>query len=464
MLDFKNRKILIMGLGLHGGGLAITKYLAKKGAKLTVTDLKTKEQLASTLQKLRNYKINYVLGKHRLIDFRQAEMVIQNPDVPANSKYLQEALKYGVPIENEASLFFKLCPAPIIGITGTRGKSTTTALIYEMIKKKNPKALMAGNIRTIVMFDIINKVKKNTPVILELSSWQLEGLARFKLSPHISVLTNIMPDHLNRYKNYSEYIKAKKIIYKYQTSDDYIILNRDNKLTKNLGKEVPSQRFWFSKKNFPEQNGVFVKNNNIYFRINGKQTKICEQKDLYLKGEHNLANYLAAIACASIYGVSKDLIFKTVKAYRGLANRQELIREFKGIKYYNDTTATTPEATIAALNTLSQTGKQNIVLLAGGADKKLDFTELAQIIKKNVKALILFEGEATKKLVKELRKISFTRTIVFVETMPEAFKQAEYLLEKGDIFLLSPAAASFGLFINEYDRGAQFNKQVLKIK
>jgi UDP-N-acetylmuramoylalanine--D-glutamate ligase len=464
MIKFKNKKILIMGLGLHGGGLAITKYLAQKGARLTVTDLKTKEQLAPTLLKLKKYKINYVLGKHRLSDFRQADMIIQNPDVSRTSRYLKEAKKYQVSIENEASLFFKLCPAPIIAVTGTRGKSTTTSMIYEIIKRHNPKALMAGNIRTIVMFDIINKVKNNTPVILELSSWQLEGLASYKLSPHIGVFTNIMPDHLNRYKNYAEYINAKKTIYKYQTAQDYIVLNQDNQLTKKLGKEVLSQRYWFSKKTFTQENGAFVKKSIIYFRAKGKQIKICHIKNLNLNGSHNLENYLAAITAAKIYGVPNNTIIAAVRSYKGLANRQELIRTYKGIKYYNDTTATTPDATIAALNTLAESGEANIVLLAGGADKKLEFSELAKVIKNKAKALILFEGEATRKLVKELHKKNFNKTTVFADTMAEAFKQANYILAKGDIFILSPAAASFGLFINEFDRGDQFNKKVLKIK
>jgi len=464
MLNFKDKRITLMGLGLHGGGVATARFLVKKGAQLNVTDLKNKEQLAPSLQKLKNLPIKFVLGRHQLADFRQADLIIQNPDVPRESKYLKEAVKNNIPIENEASLFFKLCPAPIIAVTGTRGKSTTTSLIYEILKRKNSKTLIAGNIRKVALLDIVDKIKPNTPVVLELSSWQLEVLERYKLSPQIGVLTNIMKDHLNRYKNFKQYIEAKKIIYKFQQPADFIIINRDNQITKILGKEVPSQRYWFSLKSFKQENGAYLKNNFLYFRQNGKEEKIINKNQILLPGEHNLANCLAAINVAKIYKVANKDIAQVLKNFKGLDDRLQLVREYQGIKYYNDTTATTPDACIAALKTLNPDAKTNIILLAGGNDKKLDYSDLAKEIKKRVKALIVFEGTATPKLVKALKQNKFDKSLIYVDTMKEAFRQAKYLLTKGDIFLLSPAAASFGLFLNEFDRGSQFVKEVKKIK
>jgi len=402
-LDFKNKKVLIMGLGLHGGGLSVTKWLHKKGAKVRVTDLKTKKELKQSLDRLKKFKITYTLGKHKLEDFKWADIIIQNPGVPRESKYLKYAQKQGKRIENEASLFFQICKAPIIGITGTRGKSTTTSLLYAMFKKWNKGVLVGGNIRTTTMFEIVDKVKSD-PVILELSSWHLEGLAKIKKSPHIAVFTNLMVDHLNRYKSMRSYAAAKKSIFKFQGKDDFVVLNHDNKTTKEMGKEIVSQRYWFSKRSLVEQNGCFVKNNYLIFRKNGKEQKICLIKNIKLEGEHNLENTLAAVCVAKIYGISTKIIKDVLVRFSGISDRQEYIRSVRGVKYINDTTATTPDATIAALKTFDS---KNIVLIAGGFDKKLDYKELAKEIKKRIKNLVLLEGTATNKLKDELEKIGF---------------------------------------------------------
>ncbi len=457
--DFKNKKITAMGLGLHGGGLSVTKFLAKQGAKVTVTDLKNKKQLESSINKLKNFDIKYVLGRHNLADFRNADMIIKNPGVPRNSRYLKEARKNKIPIETDLSLFFKLCPSEnIIGITGTKGKSTATTLIYKILRNYRKDTVIGGNIR-ISPLEFLDKIKKDTPVVLELSSWQLEGLAEHRLSPKYALVTNLLRDHLNTYKGMSDYIQAKKLIFKFQKSDDFLILNHDNEITKKIANEAKSKIYWFTKyKLSSKEQGSFIKDDWIIFKDQKKENKIIKVKDIKLPGEHNLANVLAAISLTKVYGVPEAKIKKTVSQFKGIEGRLELIRKYKGIKYYNDTTATAPDAVIAALKLFDQP----VVLLAGGTDKKLQFKELAQAIKNNVKALILFEGSASEKLAKELRKINFDKTIVFADSMSEAFKQAKYILEKGDVFILSPGAASFGMFINEFDRGEQFKKEVYK--
>jgi len=465
-MDLRNKKITVMGLGLHGGGLGVTKWLAQQGARVLVTDLKTCQQLLTTIQKLKKYKIQYVLGKHRTMDFENADMIFKNPGVPKESKYIALARKKGIPIETDMSLFFRLCPAPVIGITGTKGKSTLTMITDEIFKAVGKNPVMAGNIR-ISPLEILKKIKKSTPVILELSSWQLEDMAHLKVSPHIAVLTNIMPDHLNRYQNMTEYIKAKKLIFQYQKQDDYIILNRDNPITKKLGQEVKSRRFWFSFKYFTEENGSFIKNGWLIFRLNGQKTKVMLVKDIKIPGQINLYHFLAAVNVAMINKIKPRIIKKAIQNFKGVPGRLELVREYKGIKFYNDTTATTPEAAIAALDSF----KQKVILIAGGADKKLDFKKLSEKIKQKVKFLILLKGTATNKLIKALNKIQSSKfkalgskSMVQCSSMQEAVKRAWKNSKESDVVLLSPGAASFGLFVNEFDRGDQFNLCVKEIK
>lgn len=460
--DFKNKKVLIMGLGLHGGGLSIAKWLAKQGAELRITDLKSREELQPSLQKLKNFKkIKYTLGRHKKEDFKWADMIIQNPGVPRQSEFLKYAQKIGKRIENEASLFFQLCPAPIIGVTGTRGKSTTTFLIYKIFVKRDKNILVAGNIRINAMFDVIDKVKPEIPVVLELSSWHLEGMAKIKKSPHIAVVTNIMPDHLNRYRNIKSYAAAKKNIFKFQDKKDFIVLNFDNKFTKEMGKEAVSQRYWFSKKYFPGQNGCFIKNNWLYFRRQGKEQKICSVKNIKLKGQHNLENVLAAVAVCGIYNIDKEKVKNVLSEFSGIPHRQEIVRVKNGVKFVNDTTATTPDATIAALKVFDH---KNIVLIAGGSDKGLDYKNLALEIKKKTKGIILLQGAATDKLSKELEKLDYNGCKVETNNLKSAVLWAHKFAKKGDTVLFSPGAASFGLFANEFERGERFKKIVKGLK
>lgn len=458
---FKGKKIIIMGLGLHGGGLGITKWLAGQGAILTVTDLKIRKELALSLKELKKFKnIKYVLGRHREEDFKKADLIIKNPGIFNNSPYLAAARQAGVSIETDIGLFFNFCPASIIGITGTRGKSTTTALIGEMFKLVDGRTMVAGNIRR-SPFDNLKKLTAQTPVVLELSSWQLEGLATVKKSPHLAVITNVMRDHLNRYSGMNGYIAAKKLIFQYQKPADFVILNKDNKITTQLVKTVTAQRYWFSKNYFAGENGSFVKNGRIFFRQFGRETAVIKIKDLKLKGEHNLENILAAVTAAKIANLSNDKIIKVLKNFPGLPDRQELIAVKKGISYYNDTTATTPDGVIAALKLLG--GKNKMVLIAGGTDKKLDFKELGKMIPQKVKALVLLDGTATDKLFKAIKNKK-SLPIARANSMAVAVKAADNFANKGDLVLLSPGGTSFGMFVNEFDRGEQFKKLVKSSK
>lgn len=476
MEDFKDKKVIIMGLGQYkeGSGISAAKFFISKGAKVSITDLKTKNELKAQLNELNKFCRHYtlypipytlVLGRHRLSDFKTADIVVQNPGVRRESSYLLAARKAGARIVSDISVFLSLTLNPnIIGVTGTRGKSTTSALIYNMLKKYNKHAELGGNIlRSPLTF--VDKIHEDAPVVLELSSWQCESLEEIKKSPRIAVITNIMRDHLNTYKGMKEYAAAKTLIYKYQSPEDAVILNRDNPWTFTMGQSVPSQRFWFSAVPFAEENGIFVKAGKIIFRLNGKEEKVARASDIALKGEHNLMNALAAAAAAKVLGVKNSAIKKVLKNFKGLPNRMEEIREIKGIKFINDTTATTPDATIAAIKTLKAKSlklkaSKNIILIFGGSDKKLEYKEAAFVINKFTKLVVLLPGTAEKKIKKSLRGVE----LVEVKSMDQAVKTAYKLAQKGDIVLLSPGATSFGLFKNEFDRGEQFVKVVKNLR
>lgn len=459
-MNLKSKKILVMGLGLHGGGVGVARFLAKQGAQIIITDLKSKEELAPSLKKLAGLPIQFVLGEHRARDFAEADLIIKNPGVPDDSPYLVLTRKHKIPIDTDMGLFFNFCPSTnIIGITGTKGKSTTTALIYEMIQSENKEAKVAGNIR-ISPFDILDKIKKETPVILELSSWQLEGLALHKISPHIACVTNIFPDHLNRYPNMEAYAEAKRNIFKFQKAKDYVIMNYDNTTLKSRKFSLDLKNiYWFSQQEKINQ-GTFLQREHIIFRKRNLEHYIISLQDIKLKGRHNLENILAATTVACVYGIKRTNIQKVLKNFAGLDSRLELIREWRGVKYYNDTTSTTPTSTLAAL----QTFQEPLILIAGGADKNLDFQELGKLIAKKVKYLILLSGNATPKLKQAVEKYSLKLPIIMTQSMKEAVQLAQKQAQEKDIVLLSPACASFGMFQNEFDRGEQFVQNVINLK
>jgi len=457
-----------MGLGLYeeGSGISATKFLLSQGAKVTVTDLKTEEQLQDQIKRLGRpaERIRWVLGRHREADFKNVDLIVKNPGVSRGSKYLAIARKNKIPIETDVSLFFQLCDRlRLIGVTGTRGKSTTATLIYEFIKASGRPAVLGGNIKQSPLAQLA-QVKKGGEVILELSSWLLESLEPIKQSPHIAVFTNIYPDHLNTYSGIDDYAEAKKNIFKFQTPQDYVILNRDNGYTRKMGQEVIGQRYWFSLKEFKEENGCFISDGRIIFRSNGREQIICSVSILRLPGEHNLANVLAAIAAAMVAGVKPAAIRAVLKNFQGLPDRLEFLKEAGGVKYYNDTTSTTPEATLAALQALAgqESKVKNIILIAGGSDKGLDFRALAKEIKRTCRAAVLFLDSGTKRLQPLIS--SDKLPLALAGNMADAVGLAKSFTRRGDIILLSPACASFGLFKNEFDRGNQFKGVVKKLK
>lgn len=493
-MDYRGKKIVVMGLGLHGGALPVAEWFFMQGSQVIVTDLKRREELLPTIEKLdafcRTYRLGhadrrfisleYVFGEHREKDFRTADLIVQNPAVPRESRYLSIARNAQVPIENETSLFFMQTPQiPKIGITGTRGKSTTSTLIHEMVRSAYPKAqctsvaLPTGSKGGFEVFEgalAASRANPQTPVVMELSSWQLEGLLPHRMSPNGAVMTNVYPDHLNRYAGMDEYIDAKKTIYRYQQSGDYAVFNFDNPTTRMCGNECPSERrFWFSRHDSVDR-GAFVDasvvcpgNPALWMSDTAGKHEVCLIRDIKLAGEHNVENVLAAVCAAWAYGINAEHIRAGIAAVKSMPCRLEYIGSFEERIFYNDTAATSPEGTIAALQTLFSQGTRRIILIAGGSDKKLDYSTLAPYICATVSRLILFTGTASPALVGALGS-SFDGPIDMAKSMQEAVEKAWQCSHEGDIILLSPAAASFGLFLNEFDRGRQFEEAVSMLR
>ncbi|HLM83951.1 MAG TPA: UDP-N-acetylmuramoyl-L-alanine--D-glutamate ligase [Candidatus Bathyarchaeia archaeon] len=460
--DFKDKKITVMGIGLHGGGIATVRFFAEAGAKVIATDLKTEKELETSIEKLRGLKnVQYILGQHRIEDFENVDIVVKNPGIPWTSKHIQAALKKKIPVEMDSSLFFKLCKLPIIGVTGTKGKTTTATLIAEILRAGGVNVFTAG-IGQKPVLDLLQEIEgvEEGTVVFELSSWRLSVLGREKLSPPIAVVTNIYPDHLNYYGSMEKYVADKKYIFASQKEKDYVVLNHDNEASRGLAEEAKSQVVFFSNSKLEFQNCVFIEGGKIVFRSNAKKEEICDLNDIKLRGGHNIGNVLAAVAATVAYGIPAEKIREAVENFKGIPHRLELVREIDGVKYVNDTAATMPDAAIAGINSFAEP----IVLIAGGADKNLDFKEFAKAIKEKIKKVILLKGEATEKIKAELKKINSENIIDSeFDSMEKAVVRAKDIAGPGDVVLLSPGSASFGLFLNEFDRGEKFREAVEKL-
>jgi UDP-N-acetylmuramoylalanine--D-glutamate ligase len=431
--QFKNKKILLVGLGIQGGGVGVAEFFAKLGANVTVTDLKNEEQLSPSIALLKSFDISYTLGKHNVDDFLNAEMIFKGPSVRWDNPLIQAAIDKGIPVEMETSFFSSLSPAPIIGITGTRGKSTTTHLIYEMMKVNGLKVHLGGNIPGQSTIQLLETLTKDDNVVLELSSWQLSGFEKKKISPHISVFTNFYPDHLNYYKTMDDYFKDKGSIYRYQKENDFLVVSsslKDSVSTK-------SQTFYFDQNDFPE-------------------------KLIHLRGEHNRENASAAWKVANILKLQNELSQKAIADFPGLPSRQEMVGETEKLTFINDTTSTTPIATIKALHAFED---KPIVLILGGNDKGLPEKELIDKLTIPV-SIILLKGSFTDKILPKLEKKYAEKISPVYDVLDDAVKAAYdkgRRLSKPAYILFSPGATSFAMFKNEFHRGEEYKRIVNQI-
>lgn len=493
--DFFGKKILIMGLGLHGGGVAAAHWFFRHGAEVIVTDVKNRKELSSSIAKLtalcneyrlghpgkRLHSIEYVLGKHREDDVVRSDLIIQNPGVPRESLFLTLAREHGIPIHNDASIFFSLVrQSPIIGVTGTRGKTTTVSITAEVLKKKHPRALalgMATPSGAVSFFSGIDRILEDerksviSPAALELSSWQLEVLGEHGLSPRCAVLTNITPDHLNRYGSMDAYCDAKKNIFRFQNPDNadtFAVLNADDARVRQCASMIADARiaYWFSANGALVSRGCTIERKErkrmlVWYAVDSS-VEICDMKTLAIPGAHNEKNALAAATVGMLYGVLPSDICAVLQSFRGVPGRLENIGEYNGRTFYNDTAATSPEAVCAALKTLGGRVKK-IVLIAGGADKNLVFDALGDEICRKVKALVLLSGTASPHIASASAAAGYSDSVDMANSMAEAVAKAWKRSAKHDIILLSPGAASFGMFSNEFDRGKQFIEEAKNI-
>lgn len=432
-----------MGLGLLGGALNDAKFLLECGAILTITDLKSAEELKVSIKKLAKWKknIKYVLGRHDIEDFKNADFILQPGNVPPDSIYLQEAKKNNIPIHESESLFLQNAKdITVIGVTGTRGKTTTTYLIYEILKLAFKKKVhLGGNIKGTSALSLLKTIRPGDFVVMELDSWCLHGIGEIGKSPQISVFTNIMPDHLNFYLKGSKdqdealnkYFKDKANIYLNQNETDYLICGE--KISQKIGK---------------------IKSNKISAKKEFVSKMVNEGLKIKIPGDHNLENIACAIEVAKVLNIDFKIIKKTIENFGGVEGRQQLVRTYKGIKIYNDTTATTPDATIAALKALGY--DKNIVLICGGADKNIDMSGLVKEIPNYCKKVILLSGSGSLKLN--------LNNVVKCDSLLEAVTVGLKECKKGDLLLFSPAFASFGMFKNEFDRGDKFMKIIKNLR
>jgi UDP-N-acetylmuramoylalanine--D-glutamate ligase len=454
MINFKSKKIAILGLGEEN--IALINYLFKKGSNITICDQKSKKQLGSYLKRIQNLSIKLKLGNNYLDDLDKFDIIFRTPGFPFLHEKIQSAIKSKVEVSSQTKLFFNLCPCRIIGVTGTKGKGTTSTLIYEILKKSKKDVYLGGNIGN-PPIEFIDKLNKSSIVVLELSSFQLQDLEK---SPNISVILDIKVDHLDYHINSEEYIQAKYNIIKYQTRNDYAVINADYLTSFEFGVQTKANVYWFSRKKTVDK-GAFLKNGFITLKITDEQ-KLIDINKLILRGRHNIENISAASFTSYLAGADLISIKKTSESFKGLEHRLEFVSQVNGVKYYNDSFSTTPDTTIAAIKSFSDP----IILIVGGSEKNANYSELAnEIMKSKVKAIISI-GETGPRIENEILKIDKNfKSKIFnqLKNIHQVMLLISKIAKKDDIVLLSPASASFDWFENYKDRGHEFKQEISRI-
>ncbi len=477
---FTDKKVLIMGLGRFGGGVDVAEFAVRAGAKVIVTDLAPAAQLSDSIDKLEEFPdIEFHLGSHDPADFKQADIIIANPAVPGDNEFLELARRNNKFVTSQINIFFELCLAQIIGITGANGKSTTAALtdhllknmIYDIRHTTYENVWLSGNIGNQPLLTVLDKIKAKDLVVLELSSFQLEQLAEIQKAPKVALLTNLTPNHLDRYGIFANYCAAKENIFRFQV--------------RRVGFSPPNKTWWgkpHPTENYPAVS-IFNAEDKIaaeWFEKYRKDTgRICikfstndiseEIRSVFpLLGRANLSNLAAAITIARHFGIDDNSIKKALPDFKALPHRLELVEEINGVSWYNDSKATTPQSAISALEAF----EQPVIIIAGGYDKNLPFDEFGQNIAENAKAAILI-GQTAQKIADAICKTQDSRHktqdrelkthIEIVESLAEAVQLAARLAVNGDIVLLSPACASYDMFDNFEQRGQKFTEFVREV-
>lgn len=447
-----SKKVAIIGMGVSN--LPLLDYFYDKNAKVTVFDKNTPSD--EIMEKINKYRYEVEIGEYNLSRLNGFDIVFRSPSVLPTREELVTAANKGAIITSEIEMVLKLAPCKIIGVTGTEGKTTTTSIIYEILKSSGKNCFLGGNIGKPIFTEIKN-MKPEDIVVLELSSFQLMGM---EVSPDISVVTNMYPDHLNIHSSYEEYQQAKKNIFLHQNENGVVILNYDNEITRKFADEVKSNLVYFSSLQKLKNGYVYDRKDETIKRYaNGKSENILKKQEIKLRGIHNYENICAALAATATIVDEKDQI-KAIKEFNGVEHRLEFVRELNGVKYYNDSIGTSPASTIAGLNAFDE----NIILLAGGSDKGLDYTEIGETIAKKVRVLLLTGPTAEK--IENATKLAMSKSgketveIIHCKDLQEAVSMANEKAKSGEIVLMSPASASFDAFKNFIERGIKFKEFV----
>lgn len=451
----KSQKVAVIGLGVSN--IPLIEYLHQKYADVTVFDDREEEKLDQiVMNKVKEYGFKFYLGKGNLENLKGFDLIFRSPScLPTKPELVAEKAR-GAIVTTEIEQLMKMAQCKIIGITGSDGKTTTTTLTYEILKNSGYTVHLGGNIG-IPLFTKLNEIKPEDIIVLELSSFQLMGM---EVSPEISAITNITPNHLNIHKDYQEYIEAKKNIFKNQNEEGILVLNADNELTNACKDEANGKVIMFSSKQKLE-NGFIVDNGIIKECEEGIRRHIIDTKKLKLKGAHNFQNVCTALALTKGL-VDTDNAVKIIKEFSGVHHRLELVRTIDGVEWYNDSASTSPTRGISALNAFCD---KEIVLIAGGADKNLDYTPIGKPIVEKVKCLILIGQTATKiydAVKKELEIQNKKLDIHMCETFKQSLELAKRVAKPGQVVLFSPASTSFDMFKDMYDRGDKFKEEVMK--
>lgn len=451
----KNRRVAIIGLGVSN--IPLLDYFHDKKSKVTVFDSREIEKIPKNIMdKITEYSMEFSFGKNYLSKLTGFDLIIRSPSCLPTTPELAQEERRGAILTTEIELLMKMCPCKMIGITGSDGKTTTTTLISEILKKAGYVCHTGGNIGT-PLFTKLDTIKPEDVVVLELSSFQLMGM---EVSPDIAVITNITQNHLDIHKDFEEYIEAKKNIYRYQDEDGIVVLNYDNKITKDCSIFVKGKTIFFSSKEKLD-NGYIVDGDVIKECDDKLRRHVLNTKQIHLKGIHNFENICAAIAATRTL-VDLEVAQEAVTNFTGVAHRIEFVKEINGVKWYNDSASSTPSRTISGLNAFDQ----RIVLIAGGSDKNLDYTPIAKPILEKVKALVLM-GNTSEKIFNSVKEEAERQNknidIYMADSLTQAIILAKRHAKENDVVLFSPASASFDMFKNMYDRGDQFKAIVNKM-
>lgn len=444
-MELNGKRVLVVGLGKSGVASAL--FLKKHGAKVSVSDTKSGDELRNEIPVLLDNGITVETGGHGERTFRGQDLIVVSPGVPVDAPPLAQARSLGESVIGEIELAAQFLPGPIVAITGSNGKTTTTTLAGEIMTAAGFAALVGGNIGTPAI-SLAERAKPETVIVLEISSFQLETIQTFR--PKVAVVLNITPDHLDRHRTFEIYTDAKARIFENQQPADYAVLNADDPTCVAMGKRTQAQVFWFSRQKEVER-GAWVRDGNVVFRDGNRQQEILEVSDIPLKGAHNLENVLAAVCAGALMGCSPDKIRQAVHSFKAVEHRLEFVATIRGVDYYNDSKATNVDATIKALESFPS----NIHLILGGKDKGSNYTVLNDLLRKRVKRVYTI-GAAAAKIESQIKGPE----VVHAETLENAIRKASTVAQPGDIVLLAPACASFDQFKSYEHRGKMFKEIV----